>query len=258
MPLMGTLRLVELSRFRWILIAMLLPLGCSTSKSDLGVSIDPTSSARLEGLPGAIGITLRDYGDTQVREKSYEISRGRIVEVRGLPAAPKQSYSAGVGPDGATMLPRDGEFIYAGPYLTSPDKTRVVASVAFKKSRWMLPTSYVVGDLTRKELISVHRDEERLVEAIAWSPDSKFVALLRQKQASVLHGPMEIVSSCAGHPVQYFDYYLEVINAAGRQIVSTKILGPIAGSWGELVWRPKASNSTVETDARKSGARGSP
>ena len=260
MPPVGALGRPRLPMFRWVALAVLLPLGCSPSKIDLAISIEPASAARLKELPGAIGITLRVYEDRQVRGKSYVMSRGRVIEAEKLPAAPKHSNSMGVGPYGVTMLPlpESPDFLYQGPYLVSPDKNKAVATIAYKKSRWMRPTSYVVGDLSGKKLTTVRRDEELSVDAIAWSPDSKYVALLRSKQVSVLHGPMEILSSCAGHPVQYSDYFLEVIDAEGNPVVSAKLLGPITGSWGEIVWEQEASNSTVESDAHKSGARGSP
>ncbi len=249
-------RLVQRRMFRLVVLAVVLSLSCSPSETDLRISIGPASAARLKELPGAIGIALRVGKD---RQKSYEISRGGIIEVPGLPAAPKQSIGMNVGYGTIRPpLPASQDFFYEGPYLVSPDKNKAFAAVAFKKSRWKLPTSYVVGDLIDRKLIAVRRDEELLVEAVAWSPDSRFVALLRTRQVAVLHGPLEILSSCAGHPVQYVDYFLEVIDAEGNLLLSTKILGPITGSRGEMIWRLEASNRTLETDTRTGGARGSP
>jgi hypothetical protein len=153
-------------------------------------------------------------------------------------------------------LPEDPDFSYLGPYLLSPDKNKAIASVSFKKSENYGPYSYVLGDLAASKIVAVRKDAELFVDAVAWSPDSKFVALLRKKQVSVLHGPMEILSACAGHPVQYSDYFLEIIDAQGKLVARTKVAGPTAGTWGEVVWTAAGtSNPRSHADAREEVVR---
>lgn len=152
-------------------------------------------------------------------------------------------------------LPDDPAFSYLGPYLVSPDKNKTIASVSFRKSVNYGPYAYILSDVTSNKVIVGPRETDFFIDALAWSPDSKFVALLRKKQVSVLHGPKEILSACSGHPVQYSDYFLEIIDAQGNMIASTKIAGPITGTWGEMVWISGTSDPRSHADAREQIAR---
>ena len=239
------------------MLALALPLGCASSDGGLTVSVDATSVGPLKALPGVIGIALSTYGDDQIKSKYFEISAGQVREVPTLPKAPKNA-TASILPGGGTTLPfsHGPSLMYAGPYLISPDKTRAIASVTFKSSWNFGPYAYIMGDLTAKKAISVPtKESEFFIEGVAWSEDSKFVALLRKKQVTVLHGPIEILSACSGHPAQYSDYFLEIIDAQGKMISRTKITAPVTGTWGEVVWMPGTSNTRSHADAREQAAR---
>ena len=244
-------------KIRWLLLALALPLGCASSDGDLTVSLDATSVGPLKALPGVIGVALSTYRDDRIESKYFEISAGQVREVPSLPKAPKNATSS-ILPDGGTTLPfpHGSSLMYAGPYLISPDKTRAIASVTFKDSWNFGPYAYIIGDLTAKKVIFVPRKESELfIEGVAWSSNSKFVALLRKKQVTVLHGPIEILSACSGHPAQYSNYVLEIIDAQGRMIAKDKITAPLTGTWGEVVWMSGTSNTRSHADAREQAAR---
>src|SRR6188474_3506911 len=97
MPHMSTKHAAEWTRVRWLIAALLLPLGCAPSEKDAMVSIEADAAAKLQRLPGRIGITLHSYENRQIKSKSYEISNGRTQQVKALPAAPNHSNAMGIG-----------------------------------------------------------------------------------------------------------------------------------------------------------------
>jgi len=47
---------------------------------------------------------------------------------------------------------------------------------------------------------------------------------------------LDILSSMFGHPVQYNDYWVEVIDLNGKRVARAQIASDVRASWGEIVW----------------------
>ncbi len=76
------------------------------------------------------------------------------------------------------------------------------------------------------------------VGGVAWSPDSKAVALLLFSERAGF-GPLDILSAFAGHPIQYKSFGFLILSLEERRSVGVmRFAGGYAGGWAAIEWTP--------------------
>lgn len=207
--------------------------GCTPSSAEISVSLRPDSVDQFRQLPGQLGITVQNTAQI----KRYVIENGSGREVGGLKKAEK-SATAFIAPYGATHVLDNGPDYYVrGPYLISPDQLIIAASIELKDVNAAWSTGYLIADLKTKKILAINKSRSQGVSALAWSPDSRLLAVLREEQVrGGLRSPLEILSAFSGHPVQYMVYSLEVVDASGKRVAHSQLTEPLAGTWGEVIW----------------------
>jgi hypothetical protein len=216
-----------------VLAALLAAAACGPAQTDITIAIEPGAEKQLQGLPGQIGITIQNAA--QVHRVLLE--KGVLKDAPHLPRAEEKASAMGAGPYGATeILDNASDYYVRGPYLISPDRKVLAASVELKDVAVASSTGYVIAELGSKRVVSISRSKTQGVSGLAWSPDSKFLAVLRHEQVRVGRTPLELLSSFSGHPVQYVVYSLEVVDRSGNLIATSRLTNDITGTWGEMVW----------------------
>ena len=222
---------VAFVKFQAVAFLVVAVISCAPPPTEIRVTIEQSAVPQLQGLPGEIGITVQNQ--SQVRR--YRLSGGLLRDVSELPRAEKTA-SAGIGPYGATMFLDDTpDYYVSGPYQTSPDRKLLAASVELKASPG-IPTSYVIVDLNAKKTIALNKTDKLRVYALAWSPDSKFLAIVRREQTRVGHSPKEVLMSIAGHQVQYSIFSLEIVDASGKLVARSLLTKENEGTSSEIIW----------------------
>ena len=133
-------------------------------------------------------------------------------------------------------MPERGELVPRGPFALSGDKTYLAAAMDLKPPRDSVPRYLAVLNLREGRIVYESGEDQSSVEAVAWSPDGKHLAALRRAPSSKLKSPMEILSAMFGHPVQYSDYWIEVVGVDGKKIGRAQIAAEVRSSWGEVIW----------------------
>lgn len=195
--------------------------------------LEENAKNQFAKLPGKIGITL----ETNSAKWHYILDKGALVKVGSLPAASKEAAAIGIGWFyGATGLPEHSGYDYKGPYMVSPDKRFVAASIAVSGPSTPGPTEVVIVDTRTKKIISkVRSNDNRYIDGVAWSQDSRLLAVLKSS-SRYGRGPLDLIGAMFGHPVPYMTYYLEVVDLDGKVVASAKLVSDLRASWGEVVW----------------------
>jgi hypothetical protein len=129
-----------------------------------------------------------------------------------------------------------GDLAPRGPFAYSPDKTYLAAAMDLKTPRDSVPRHLAVLKVNEAKIAYESGDNQSSVESVAWSPDSKHVAVLRRVPSGKLKSPMDILSATFGHPVQYSDYWIEIIGVDGKSLGRAQLASDVRASWGEIVW----------------------
>lgn len=192
----------------------------------------------LAGLPGTIGITIYSTSHQGVTSEHHlVIQAGNIWQVETLPDAPKEA-TLSIKPYGATMLPIREHRKYIGPFAKSSNGRYVAASLVEKNSSCDNPRVFVIFDLEAGEFISEYQsNEQRYVSGLAWSPKSRYVAVLRKKSRAGIW-PSELLFRFTGHFIGYFSYFLDIVKPDGSVLLTTNIASNVRYSWGEVIWMP--------------------
>jgi hypothetical protein len=212
------------------LLIVTLFFGC---QSEPRFELEENSKNQFAHLPGKIGVTLEANSVKWHRI----IEGGVIIHVGSLQEAPPQANAVGIGYlSGATGLPEAKGYDYRGPYLASPDNRLLAASIAAKEPSVPGPAQVVIIDVSANRMLStIGGKSGSVIEGIAWSPDSKWLAVLRNEFRHG-RGPLDQIIAAFGHPVPYMSYYLEVVDLSGKVVASTKLVSDLRASWGEVVW----------------------
>lgn len=93
----------------------------------------------------------------------------------------------------------------------------------------------IVDTRANKIISKVGSNDNRYIDGLAWSSDSRLVAVLKN---SSRYGqwPVDWIGAMFGHSVPYMSYYLEVVGLDGKVVASTKLVSDLRASWGEVVW----------------------
>jgi hypothetical protein len=207
-------------------------LGCVISACGYYPEFDIDDSAKKQfaSLPGKIGITLEnDFGGWH-----RIVQQGRVIRTNSLPKA---------SPEAATILresfrtpaglPPTNNYVYWGPYLTSPNGRLMAASIAVERHAPGSPGIVIFDKQVHKTVAILRGNENVYIRSLAWSPDSKWVALL--KATSQLGAFDRFLISLTGHADPYMTWYLEVVDLTGVVVAQSK-LTDLRGSWGWVVW----------------------
>jgi hypothetical protein len=97
----------------------------------------------------------------------------------------------------------------------------------------------IIDTRTGKRLATIkiydENEDRYYIDSLAWSPDSKWIAVLKHSSRTG-YGPIDLIALMAGHGVPYMTYYLDVIDLSGNLVAHTKLTSEVKGSWGWLVW----------------------
>ncbi|BAV34779.1 hypothetical protein SCL_2502 [Sulfuricaulis limicola] len=143
-----------------------------------------------------------------------------------------------IAPYGATMLPDRTNEYYQGPFAFSPNGRYVAASVVGRRPKAALPQAFVIFDIQgKRDLARIDLSGKELLRALAWSPDSTRIAILK----SISRGKVSfknLLSALSGHSVAYDTYFLDIYDLEGKIVAHTKLIEDVRYSWGEIVWMP--------------------
>ncbi len=210
----------------WILSGF----GCADPEVD--IHLDEQTATQLAALPGKLGIKL----ETQERNWHFEIEQGVVRRVNSFPPAPKEAKSITPDISAQKILSSPEHFVYRGPYIMNQDATRIAAAIVYKDSYIYKASALAIANAkTGAVLAEVKGESTKLIDGVAWSPDSTMVAVLKHASESRFR-PGDFLSALSGHPVPQNAYYLEIAGINGQILVSSKITSGIVGSWGEIVW----------------------
>jgi hypothetical protein len=217
-----------------LLLAVSAVSGCY--QFDGEARLDQTAEQQFMRLPGSLGITIRNRD----RVWRYILHHGQLRKTDRLPAAPREAKSIALGMRGASTLAPQPDYDYRGPFLTSPDEHYLAASISLKPPNDGLPISFVIYESQGKTLVAEVKGERLYyIESLAWSPDSRYIAVMKKQNVIKPRGPLEILAAISGHPVPYNDYWLEVYDVRGDLVARSQIAKNVAGSWGEVIWLEK-------------------
>jgi WD40 repeat protein len=216
----------------WFVVSLIAACG----EQEAQVEIDEQAKDAFASIDGKLGITLESRNDEH-RVYRYVLKAGELTVVSSLPGAPDGSTGGPPVPY-KYKLPTQDRYDYRSPYVVSPDG-KFLAVSASKKTTWFGSSTAlaVFSAETNKLVLLTEGDSARYIASLAWSPDSTFVAMLRISFRSGKM-PMEILSSMAGHPINYSTYYLEIVDLTGKVIASSKLVSDLRLSSDEIVWLP--------------------
>jgi hypothetical protein len=194
------------------------------------IGIEKNAKQQFAVLPGKIGVTLKNA----LGEWHHIIRQGELIKVDSLPKAlPEAATILSKSFDSPAGLPPQEGYVYWGPYLPSPNKRYIAASMAVERHAAGSPGFVVVDTKVNKTVAILKGNENCSIKSLAWSPDSKWVAVL--KASSELSALDRFVISLTGHADPTMIWYLEVVNLAGDVVAHSK-LTELRGSWGWVVW----------------------
>ena len=220
------------SRIKGIAILILVFGTSCGSKPQFGIEAEAKS--KLASLPGKIGVKFQ----TRDQEWNYSIIDGELVLQSELPDAPKEANSITSGTFITNILPEQMDIYYRGPYLISPDKSLIVAAIEYRGANLSLPSDFVITDFDGKQIFFKRRSKKiPILKGIAWSPDSRFFAVIQSSQKPVL-GLRNTLSAMAGHPVRSNTYFLLIYDRKGDLYVQSEIASGLIGSSVMLIWEP--------------------
>jgi hypothetical protein len=216
---------------RFLVPILVIPLIAGCSREPV-FNLDENAKQQFATLPGKIGVTIENGSEKWHRI----ISQGSLIKIDSLPEAPNEASAIKIGwVYGATGLPQQQGHDYRGPYLVSPDKRYVAASIAVAPSAPGPGELVIVETQTNKTIAKMGGSEKRYIDSIAWSPDSKWIAVLKHSSTKGT-SPVDLIGQMFGHYDLYMTFYLEVFGLTGDLVVHSKLTVDLRSSWGWVVW----------------------
>ena len=213
------------------LLLLLMVSGCTSR--EIEAAIDETARNDFAKLPGGILITVQSEGRTLRRA----IRAGSVEPASQITHGSRESH-ASVLPYGATMLPdRRGEY-YRGPYVLTGDEKYMAASFVTSVNENMPRSLAIIEWANKREVAAIRGTKEEVVYALAWSPDSRLLAVLKK---SYQRGPFSLgnlISAISGHPVRSETYSLEIYELSGVLRVRSNLVVDVPQSTANLAWVP--------------------
>ena len=202
---------------------------CMTSSPRVGQTSPDAPS--LASLPGLIRIDVRDPTMEEMPPPTYVFSLRSGTLVSGGDSGPCQFSS-----DEPT-LPPAGEMQYQYPYAVNSERTLLAVSAKPARSSSLVSTDVAVFSFPEgTQRAFIHRPDSAFVERIAWSPDSRYLALLTTQEHWGV-SPLELLSGVAGHPVPHNSYRIEVYSRSGELVGTTPFITGFVATSARLCWR---------------------
>lgn len=246
---MAKSRMLLLYKFRWLLALFVLTVFLTADcffRNRVNMA-DGKALAEFVQLPGEIGLRL----DTEVSGKRLLIREGLVIQVGSIQPAPEEAIIyKNFGRPSDIVAPAG--YYFTGPYLTSPN-TKFVASAlsSDRAGNYYQATAIAITNLqNNKEPVLLDGYGEWGVQAIAWAPNSRYVAVIRSKSGYGLC-LMEILAYVFSHPFTLSNYYLDVIDLAGNVVATQKLMSRVGMGRVEVVWisgNSKPSETSLDGD----------
>jgi hypothetical protein len=197
---------MRLSKLKIIIVIIILIGAFSMVSNRPRFEIQEKGKHEIRKIAGEIGVSFR----TNRKQWSFIISNGGLAPINDLPDAPDEAKIITAKQEATSLLSKVDGVEYSGLYLVSPDKTTVVIGIMYKDSDAYNPTDFVLGNIKENVVIYKRKAESlRFIDSIAWSPDSRFFAIL-DHSSKLKFDLISIISSISGHPVRKKNYNLEV------------------------------------------------
>lgn len=223
--------------FIWVLaIVFLISWGavCYLSE-DWDFAIADDAKSRFAEVPGSIAIV--DLEQTREKDRVLLVRQGVISVSNLVFEGPLDALGITAEPPSADRLPHPGEDrVYRGPYQTSPDGRYLAVSVRHTAEGRFTHLA-ILDARTYAELGRIDILEFGYIKAVAWSPDSSRLAMLRDEKPGPMTCPWDVFSYLVLHPIARDDYYLEIFNPEGELLASAKLASQMqALGTMRLVW----------------------
>ncbi len=154
----------------------------------------------LASLPGLIRIDVRDPTMETMPPPTYVFSLRNGTLVSGGDSGPCEF------PSEEPTLPPAREMQYQSPYAVNAERSLLAISAKPARSSSFVSNDVAVFTLPEgKQRMFLHRPDSAFVEGIAWSPDSRYLALLTAQEHWGV-SPLELLTAVAGHPVPHNSY----------------------------------------------------
>jgi len=230
----GLFRILErhvqtMRRVIWIVFWLVIGANVFIGRPQFGV--EAHAKTELESLPGKLSI---GFGSMD-HHWNYSVIKGKLKSMPNLRKAPEESMIGTAPLGGATgILPDEKDLYYNRPYLISPDNSLIVAGIDYKKQSTGCPTDFVLASVKDGRIVSKRGYENfRSIDGIAWSPDSKYFAIVQSTERPCFC-ILSILAYSLGHPARTGTYSLLIYDRYGDLYVQSKIVSGMGGSGGYL------------------------
>lgn len=189
----------------------------------------------FETLPGALGVRFKSWSEGEWHYRYFVFRAGKVESAASLPVVDANA-NVGGGEERAPWLPHIPGVPYDGPYAKSPSGKFVAAGVERVGTHHSI-TRLVIADMaTGEEFASIDTGDGWGILGVAWSPDERFVAVMKVISKFQLCPPAA-VAYWMGHPVRLYTLSLVVVDLDGN-VVATAPLLKDSDTWGaEVVWQ---------------------
>jgi hypothetical protein len=138
------------------------------------------------------------------------------------------------------------------PFEVSQNKELLIAAI-YEDSHISYPSQrFAIVDLRKQEIVRIIEAEYQ-VRSLAWSPDSKYFAVLYERDVTkqVFKGPLDWFAELLGHGISYSTFYLTIYHADGTAVCTEEVAKkkPRAMSfidWGNRFDELKKNNADSE------------
>ena len=215
-----------------ILSVFLLIQFISSCSGTPSFGIENEAREKFARLPGTLFINFK----TAKSNWSFSITHGKFLKTDAFPGLSTRAQAPALNDFDISNLLSETDMYYRGPCLVSADKSLAVAGIEYKGANLSLSSDFIIADVKDNKILFKRKSSSlRIIEDIAWSPDSEYFAVLQKNEKAVfsLEG---IVSSMAGHPVRSNTYYLQIYNRQGQIYAQSEVASRLVGSSVKLFW----------------------
>lgn len=205
----------------------------------------------LRSVDGVVDVRILDSGLWGLKSYLYQIdaNEGRVLELENKSVSseefaipPWSALPGGHGDTGSSHNFCEGTISsHNFPGFSSPDGRYVVGSIGDdgQQSNAAGPIPVVVERSSdHSEVLRASIPPRYFVCGVAWSPDSKAVALLLWSEHFGFN-PLDLLSAFAGHPIQYKSFGFLILSLEEHRSVGVmRFAGGYAGGWAAIGWKP--------------------
>lgn len=214
------------------------------------------------GLPGTIGVAYEDSNGYRL----FAIKDGTVSEADDLPRKYEDAGVPALAPWPAWLKKAHRPYRFEGmsigaPYATSPDGRFLAVGAADEDKHfeylmkhegrlWYAlaydPYAFMIIDLEERRSIALVDSEFKWgIEAVSWSPDSRYLAVLRIQGRQGYCLPEIVFLVTIGYGSHVIDHYLDIYDLQGRLMASRKLLSRNYDWRTEIVWLDKLPSREI-------------